>query len=157
YNSELVAEPASARQTKCIVWKVEKEYGSFFTCSSPEAPRYSHSCLYTRVRRRLWRRSPLPVGGFVPSWFIPSRSPCSWTRLHGGRFFPDQSAFHCGNCFGCAGSANRSARSSHPQASVVTSFGRGLLHYTALQFRRRRRAFSWTLPWACSSKLFLHF
>src|SRR5262249_28414785 len=63
YNSEFVAELTSDRQPKCIVWKVEKESASSFTCLSLQALRYSRSCLFIRARRRLWRRSRRPGGG----------------------------------------------------------------------------------------------
>ena len=56
---------------------------------------------------------------------------CCSTRLHGGRSFRNRSVYCRCNCFGCVGSANRSARSCPRLALVATSFGRGLRRCTA--------------------------
>jgi hypothetical protein len=48
--------------------------------------------------------------------------------------FPKSERLRCGNCFGCAGSANQSARSCLPLLLAAMSLGRGLRRCMAHRF-----------------------
>jgi len=124
---------ASTGRAKLYRMKSGKRIRLCFTCSSPPG-RAIHVPAYSPGAHAVMRHSPLPGAWIAAAVFITFAVPVLLGRACMVSLFPRTERLSRGDCFGCAGLANRSAQLVPPLCWSDVVSGRGLPRYTAPRF-----------------------